>query len=1530
MLKHRSFRGRRGGGEEGRRSSHGPFRSSKLQDSSRTEGRISRIGDTSSFHQRKPMRGGRGRGVAANLYGSRGVLRQNGVFSRKAKLQGGASEEAEEEEVEDLPGTWSGRNFKDRKGRRGRGEDEEEEEQDQAGFGHEEELAMDLKRSKTAVLDRRTRRRLERKQKKSLRAQHLQLWKLQRQKEALERQVEERKRALLTQGDRLRKGGRSLVDREEEEEEADNSDRERSRHVNRLLSHKTSLASSKDEERESQERTIGGLKRKKSVQEESLQDQERRKNARGTPIRLRRWMNSKREEEEDEEEEDEEEEEEEVHSGKRQRLVSFSEVCGRKAAQHRPFLDLRGSVLQSTLEGEEGEEIGNSSKKHPLVSFSSSSPSSSALSLLNKQSHRRSQSFLDEVGKALDAELKDLEKKLGIRGMDKEKKSKKLTKELVTDGFDEELQGLLDDILAGETSEKQLITKRKQHEKEEEEGEEEEAEDDEEEDDVEEGEEEEEEEEEDDLEEDEEEESEIEEDVFEETEDSKNFERQAQKVQRYQEEQEDVSSSSSSLSPQQKATLSPVGKYLPPHLRKQGFLAASLQEDEENAPLSNALDSTDTVIGSSDSKRQEEKQKKKKDVKKDTQIPLSGDKKKTERNLFTSEQGKTSSTPTSPPPLLFSSSAQKEVQAAVVSLQPRLQGVLNRVSEGNVEVILQQILKLIHAQLAQLPSPCSSSSSSSTTPLSSSRDLKVFRREQETFFFQTLSVSLSSLLMKSAIESKFSTASLIATQTALCCALTAAMDTPSFCSIFLVSLGKAFKKYFPSSSLLMKAHEQRKDPRSFPSSSHGEDEETRQRRRRREKEGEEEQENLSNKEGNPLRRGEEEEQGRLSSVYIRHILTAFCFLFDYNATPPSLFLQLLRRLCQGVEEKPQGDSDRREDIPSAKNEEKRSLGASSSSCRGLSEFQIECLLMVLRLGGGKLRNESPALFKEAWTSLMKTATLGEKGQYGDEGGRRGDGEDGEFSDEKKKKSQKRKEICEGGKKKGSLVVQEEEEEKNKQKKKEEEEQLSIEEHKRRLMMTGGGGRRWREDEGEGSSRRQGGGGEGGEGEGDGETGGGARLRFLIRELQELKNNKTSSVHLASKASQEAMRRWLHTSPLVPPTSPLRTSAGCLVDVSSWKDVEEGHLLSSLAKETKKQSHSLVYKPTRGVGVERRSTTGLVGDPPSPDSTQSTSWLLEIAAKLRLHTDQQRSIFLSLMTSDSPNSAVQRILQSSCQGSVQKHQVTNIIAVILHTCLQEKFFNPFYCQVLGRLCGYCCCSSSSSRQSLSSAQANSSSSSAATLSLSSKNRRNLPAGRGSSPNTSNSLEGGSSACTCFFLPAKEGTKFKRVLQRGLAAQNSAAHGSPLRRLLHLAKLEAFLLCMELLCPSISSKTSPSCTSGSSDSNTLAPPSSTSLLRHFLSLSALPDVREAFIVVMEDLVLPEITQMEEKDLVMRKSAKTSSGSSKLHADGTMKKSPGVTDYKPIKETIEKVLYYMRKQKTFEAEDDEDDDMTESFRV
>lgn len=264
--------------------------------------------------------------------------------------------------------------------------------------------------------------------------------------------------------------------------------------------------------------------------------------------------------------------------------------------------------------------------------------------------------------------------------------------------------------------------------------------------------------------------------------------------------------------------------------------------------------------------------------------------------------------------------------------------------------------------------------------------------------------------------------------------------------------------------------------------------------------------------------------GNLSCVYVRHILTAFCFLFDFNAISPSIFLQLLQRLCERSEasnqttgkaqkisrgEEREGPSsllstgpsqntenargetsticpkkDRAGDIAvvnsrgGGEQEKKKSgapllLSSPSPPAPRLTEFQVECLLMMLRLGGGKLRNESPALFKEAWTSLMRVASSA------GEGGGLGDKEE-DFQHDglgSKKKSGKRREMVRGGSegKRGSARTSlggiqgegggEQEEE--------EEDMFSIEEQKRRLMMRRGGRRLWGLSEGGDGGRTEG-------------------------------------------------------------------------------------------------------------------------------------------------------------------------------------------------------------------------------------------------------------------------------------------------------------------------------------------------------------------------------------------------------------------------------------------------------------------------
>lgn len=91
----------------------------------------------------------------------------------------------------------------------------------------------------------------------------------------------------------------------------------------------------------------------------------------------------------------------------------------------------------------------------------------------------------------------------------------------------------------------------------------------------------------------------------------------------------------------------------------------------------------------------------------------------------------------------------------------------------------------------------------------------------------------------------------------------------------------------------------------------------------------------------------------------------------------------------------------------------------------------------------------------------------------------------------------------------------------------------------------------------------------------------------------------------------------------------------------------------------------------------------------------------LASSCRLHTDIQKNIFVALMGSENPEHAVQRILEVghrknqvmlslpftphapfyriSCLAPAL--QVPHVVAVILHTSLRQRVFNPFFSQVL---------------------------------------------------------------------------------------------------------------------------------------------------------------------------------------------------------------------------------------------------------
>ncbi|XP_072110143.1 nucleolar MIF4G domain-containing protein 1 [Mobula birostris] len=76
-------------------------------------------------------------------------------------------------------------------------------------------------------------------------------------------------------------------------------------------------------------------------------------------------------------------------------------------------------------------------------------------------------------------------------------------------------------------------------------------------------------------------------------------------------------------------------------------------------------------------------------------------------------------------------------------------------------------------------------------------------------------------------------------------------------------------------------------------------------------------------------------------------------------------------------------------------------------------------------------------------------------------------------------------------------------------------------------------------------------------------------------------------------------------------------------------------------------------------------------------------ILELARKQRMNTDIRKNIFCVLMTSEDYLDAFEKLLRLG----LKDQQEREIIHVLVHCCLQEKTFNPFYAFLVEKFCEY---------------------------------------------------------------------------------------------------------------------------------------------------------------------------------------------------------------------------------------------------
>jgi nucleolar MIF4G domain-containing protein 1 len=190
-------------------------------------------------------------------------------------------------------------------------------------------------------------------------------------------------------------------------------------------------------------------------------------------------------------------------------------------------------------------------------------------------------------------------------------------------------------------------------------------------------------------------------------------------------------------------------------------------------------------------------------------------------------------------------------------------------------------------------------------------------------------------------------------------------------------------------------------------------------------------------------------------------------------------------------------------------------------------------------------------------------------------------------------------------------------------------------------------------------------------DGDGMT---TRARVLLDLVCDIKNGKKGALHGSDEAQVPAhVTRWLRDAGVSIPAAQLcgLTLAKLLEgagqpDSSTWwrkHDLLENEDDDNAGGDGR-------HKP--GSRAERGQ--GGAGD-------DDTRRLLAAAAEQRMNTPARRAAFVALMGSDDVADAAERLLRLGLPPAAER----DILRVVLHCCLGEAVYNPFYEHVTSRLC-----------------------------------------------------------------------------------------------------------------------------------------------------------------------------------------------------------------------------------------------------
>ncbi|EGC28514.1 hypothetical protein DICPUDRAFT_160053 [Dictyostelium purpureum] len=182
----------------------------------------------------------------------------------------------------------------------------------------------------------------------------------------------------------------------------------------------------------------------------------------------------------------------------------------------------------------------------------------------------------------------------------------------------------------------------------------------------------------------------------------------------------------------------------------------------------------------------------------------------------------------------------------------------------------------------------------------------------------------------------------------------------------------------------------------------------------------------------------------------------------------------------------------------------------------------------------------------------------------------------------------------------------------------------------------------------------------------------AKLTFMMDTISNLKNNKIKNTKLIDTLTslKKAIKSVLRARDLSMNSNQMKISWDDLANIetkgrwwlvgSSWA----GNDVNPLLGITSKAAH---LQPTDS-GIKLKTF-------------ENNSKLLKLAIANKMNTDLRKTIFCILMTSEDFSDAFDKIMELKLKDK----QDREVIHVLMHCCLKEKKFNPYYYHLVHRLC-----------------------------------------------------------------------------------------------------------------------------------------------------------------------------------------------------------------------------------------------------